>query len=149
MWEVALIFVVALIVLGPKQLTEVARSAGKLYRDIQRFAAEVRSSVDFDELTATHKPAPPPAAEKPPVESSLPGPFIGADPGERYGPDFYADLLESSKNESPEDTKINADSNSPAEAKTSEPGTTHELDKATDAQQEGDAVNKGPVEPKT
>jgi Sec-independent protein translocase protein TatA len=96
MWEVVLILVVALIVLGPRQLTEVARTLGKMYREIQKLATDVRNSVDIDALTSLednshpsrHKYEPPPPVKNPDL---LPP------SGERSGPDFYADLLESSK----------------------------------------------------
>ena len=61
MWEIVLILVVALIFLGPRQLTETARVLGKLYREIQKMAFDVRNSIDFDldmlaPPTDTHKP---------------------------------------------------------------------------------------------
>lgn len=102
MWEVVLILVVALIVLGPKQLTETARVLGKLYREIQKMASDVRNSVDLDALTSTdHYPEPsagkPESAESPKKDQTILAPL-----GEKSGPDFYADLLESSKEEKPE-----------------------------------------------
>jgi Sec-independent protein translocase protein TatA len=106
MWEVVLILVVALVVLGPRQLTEVAKALGKLYREVQKLASDVRSSVDLDALTRIDDPPdksrqnyePPPAVK----DQELVAP-----PGERSGPDFYADLLESSKepDDKPEETK--------------------------------------------
>lgn len=100
MWEVVLILVVALIVLGPRQLTEVARTLGKMYREVQKLAADVRNTVDLDALTRpddhpepsrqNYEPPPPPKSQD-----------LIPPPGERSGPDFYADLLESSKE--PED----------------------------------------------
>jgi sec-independent protein translocase protein TatB len=106
MWEVVLILVVALIVLGPKQLTETARVLGRLYREIQKLATEVRSTVDFDAITGTDHhssppmytpppPPPPPATESSAAANS----DIPVEPGRKSGPDFYADLLESSREE--------------------------------------------------
>jgi len=107
MWEVVLILVVALVVLGPRQLTEVARALGKLYREIQKLATDVRSSVDLDALTRIDDP-PDPSREKYEPPPAVKDHDLVAPPGERSGPDFYADLLESSKE--PEDK--------PSEAKT-------------------------------
>lgn len=108
MWEVVLILVVALIVLGPKQLTETARVLGRLYREVQKMASDVRNSVDLDSLTSmdhypepsTHKPEQNSSPKE--VESVLPG------SGEKSGPDFYADLLESSKEEEQEEVSASS-----------------------------------------
>jgi len=96
MWEVVLILVVALIVLGPKQLTEVAKTLGKMYREIQKLATDVRNSVDLDALTSIDdRPEPPrPKYEPPPPPKDT---DLLPSAGERSGPDFYAELLESSK----------------------------------------------------
>ena len=61
MWEIVLILAVALIMLGPKQLTETARVMGKLYREIQKMAFDVRNSIDFD----LEEPAPRSSDAKP------------------------------------------------------------------------------------
>jgi Sec-independent protein translocase protein TatA len=101
MWETAMIFLVALVVLGPKQLIEVARAAGKLYRDIQKMVWDVRQSVDLDAVMSSSPPAPPPRA---PERSPASAPEAAAGeapllPARASGPDFYAELLESSKRE--------------------------------------------------
>jgi len=46
--ELLVIMVVALIVLGPKRLPEVARSLGKFYRELTSSINEVKSSVVSD-----------------------------------------------------------------------------------------------------
>jgi Sec-independent protein translocase protein TatA len=97
MWEVVLILVVALIVLGPKQLVETARVVGKVYREILKMAGDIRSSIDLDSLTP-HEPrksAPyqPPSSPTYPDRDTMPPERV------KSGPDFYADLLESSKEE--------------------------------------------------
>lgn len=46
--ELLLIMVVALIVLGPQRLPEVARALGKFYREIKSSVDEVKSSVVND-----------------------------------------------------------------------------------------------------
>jgi Tat protein translocase TatB subunit len=51
-WELAVIFLVAFLVLGPKKLPELAKSIGKGLRDLRRASADLRSSVEepLDEL---------------------------------------------------------------------------------------------------
>jgi Tat protein translocase TatB subunit len=45
-WELVIIFMVALIVLGPKRLPEVAKTLGRFYREIMGVVNEVKSSVN-------------------------------------------------------------------------------------------------------
>ncbi len=45
-WELVVIFMVALIVLGPKRLPEVAKTIGRFYREIMGVVNEVKSSVN-------------------------------------------------------------------------------------------------------
>ncbi|MGO9122236.1 MAG: twin-arginine translocase TatA/TatE family subunit [Desulfomonilaceae bacterium] len=98
MWEIVLILVVALIFLGPRQLTETARVLGKLYREIQKMAFDVRNSIDFDlDLPSPHVDSPKP--EKEPDRKATDDNALLPQPGEKTGPDFYAELLESSKEE--------------------------------------------------
>ncbi len=105
MWEVVLILVVALIVLGPRQLTEAAKVAGKLYREIQKMAWDVRNSIDLDAIDSppSSRPPSPPRYEPllPKSEPSDPAPPLKDMPAmdQRNGPDFYAELLEKSKEE--------------------------------------------------
>jgi Sec-independent protein translocase protein TatA len=90
MWEVALILMVALIVLGPKQLTETARVAGRIYRELMKMVSDMRNSVNWDEIARIDEPKPKPSMTSP---SATPA-------GEtKTGPDFYAELLESGKEE--------------------------------------------------
>jgi Sec-independent protein translocase protein TatA len=103
MWEIVLILVVALILLGPKQLTETARVLGKLYREIQKLAFDVRNSIDFD----LEEPATPSSDFKPEKETDqkvVDDKALLPPPEEKTGPDFYAELLESSKVEEKSDT---------------------------------------------
>lgn len=125
MWEVVLILVVALVVLGPRQLTEVARTLGKLYREVQKLAADVRSSVDLDALTRVDDP-PDPVRQNYEPPPAVKDHDLTAPPGERSGPDFYADLLESSKE--PEDK--------PAETEaTTEPADAHHAAQETQSKE--------------
>lgn len=104
MWELALILVVALIVLGPRQLTETAKVVGKLYRELQRMTSDLRSNIDLDLSSSSSSYNPPPPQYQPPMPDSLePG-------GKKTGPDFYADLLEKSEEE---EKKEQAESQNP------------------------------------
>jgi len=58
--ELILIFIVALLVLGPKRLPEVAKTLGRFYRDIRSTVDEVKEVI-VEEPT---KPRTPPVEEK-------------------------------------------------------------------------------------
>lgn len=100
MWEVVAILVVALIFLGPQQLAETARVVGKMYRELQKMMWDIRNSVDLDSLTSSnsHQYEPPrknhEAAQRMVAQTDLVPP-----PGEKTGPDFYAELLEKATEE--------------------------------------------------
>jgi Sec-independent protein translocase protein TatA len=102
MGEFVLIMMVALIVLGPKQLLETAKVAGKAYRELVKMAGDLRNSVDLDALTSDRKPhVPPPPPAPPPAQPAAADTSqdVTPPPLERSGPDFYADLLESAREE--------------------------------------------------
>jgi sec-independent protein translocase protein TatB len=101
-WELGLIVLVALILLGPRQLADTAKVLGRLYREIQKMALDVRSSIDLDALTS-EKPRREFEETKQHVSRAMsPDTDLTPPPGQKSGPDFYADLLEQSKEE---DTK--------------------------------------------
>ena len=124
MWELGLVMVVALIILGPRQLTEAARVLGRLYREIQKLTWDIRNSIDLD--------APPSSSSKDdtrPAKDNEPSQTTGQDldsmisQDKNSGPDFYADLLETSKEEEePEQS----------EAKSEQSTTTESSDKERD-----------------
>jgi Sec-independent protein translocase protein TatA len=93
MWEVVLILVVALVVLGPSQLMETAKVLGKLYRELQKMVMDVRNTVDIDSLTSTTPPAPQPSPPHYEPPKGFTRQDLVAPPGEKTGPDFYAELL--------------------------------------------------------
>ncbi len=118
MWEILLILVVALIILGPRQLAEAAQVMGKLYREIQRMTWDLRNSIDLETLSSSkqdqyqHQTKPETTETTDKVKEML--------PGEKSGPDFYADLLESAKEEDeqkkeaqPESKEVNLGGSSP------------------------------------
>jgi len=100
MWEVVAILVVALIFLGPRQLAETARVAGKMYRELQKMMWDIRSSVDLDSLTSTdsHHYEPPNKNHETAQRMVSQGDLVPP-AGEKTGPDFYAELLEKASEE--------------------------------------------------
>ena len=46
--EILVILLVALLVLGPKEIPKIARTIGKTLKDIHRFKDELRQSVDTE-----------------------------------------------------------------------------------------------------
>ncbi len=131
MWEIIIVVVVALIILGPRQLTETAKTLGRLYRDIQKLTWELKNSIDLDSALSTDttdrssrdetQPSAPGQGESPVKQQDELPPV----PGERSGPDFYAQLLESSEESgqlesSPTDETLRETSGSEEEEHTTE-----------------------------
>jgi TatA/E family protein of Tat protein translocase len=82
--EILVIFVVALLVFGPKEIPRVARQAAKGWREVQRFQASLRSDIDdvlreVDEEEERGTPAP----TLPPKEAEL---DAGPSPEDRPSP---------------------------------------------------------------
>ncbi len=78
-WEIVLIIVVALIVLGPGKIPEFARKLGKAVRAIRKASADLTTAVSrelnaSEDKTAASSPqepdktAPPPEAKKPALQ---------------------------------------------------------------------------------
>lgn len=97
MWELGLILLVALILLGPRQLTETAKVMGRLYREIQRMTSDLRNSVDLDSLTTPTYSQSGEQKKATEADSRYKDQEIVPLAGEKSGPDFYAELLESSE----------------------------------------------------
>jgi Tat protein translocase TatB subunit len=57
-WEILLILILALIILGPGKLTEFARTLGKIVRAIRKASTELTTAVTR-ELEATQNETPP------------------------------------------------------------------------------------------
>lgn len=108
MWEIGLIMLLALLVLGPHQLVDAARVVGKLYREVQKMAWDVRNAVDLDAPLPTSNEKP---TTETPEESKAEGrdPELMPPPGEKSGPDFYAELLENSKESDDEIEQVSTD----------------------------------------
>jgi Tat protein translocase TatB subunit len=77
--EILVIFVVALMVFGPKELPKLARQAAKAWREVQRFQANVRRDIDEvmhdDEESESPSPTPtlPPKQQDQPPGALPPG----------------------------------------------------------------------------
>ena len=69
--EIAVVFLVAFLALGPGKSIEMARTAGKLLRDLRRTFDEVTSAVNLEEddrkppRQSDTTPTPPPAGSRP------------------------------------------------------------------------------------
>ena len=74
--ELLIIFVVALIVFGPRKLPELGRSLGKSIAEFKRASNELRSTLD-DEIRTEERRAPAPAAVTTPAISA---PVVSSDP---------------------------------------------------------------------
>ena len=73
-WEIVLILVVIMIVLGPKRLPEIARTLGKAVRAIKKASSDLTTAVSR-ELDETKKEAPSSGRENP--ETKQPTPTTG------------------------------------------------------------------------
>ncbi|MEG3639504.1 Sec-independent protein translocase subunit TatA/TatB [Magnetococcus sp. PR-3] len=68
--EIFIVLVVALVVIGPDKIPEVARGLAKAMRQMQRFAQDIRDSVDLDEIQNSNRTAPAQAQEPEPLAES-------------------------------------------------------------------------------
>ena len=76
-WEISIILGIALVILGPTKLPELARSFGKGLREFRKATEEFKSTID----TEVHRPDPPkPSAriESPKPAAPVPAPAAGA-----------------------------------------------------------------------
>jgi sec-independent protein translocase protein TatB len=85
MQELLLILVIALIVLGPKKLPDVAKSLGKALNEFKRATSDIKESLDLDDslhtvkktfhaMNDTQPVAPADASISRPSEATPPGP---------------------------------------------------------------------------
>ena len=63
MMELGVIFVVALLVLGPARSLDMAKTTGKLFREFRRSIAEMNSAIDLDAPIPRAQPTEPPAPQ--------------------------------------------------------------------------------------
>jgi sec-independent protein translocase protein TatB len=74
-WEIVLIIVLALIIMGPAKLTETARTLGKIVRTIKRAGSEFTTTVTRELDKPPDEPSKPPEA----VETTAPHPGTSTD----------------------------------------------------------------------
>lgn len=75
-WEIAIVLIVALIILGPKKLPELARSLGKGIREFRKATDDFKSTIDYE----AQKPEPPKRQIKAAVDDAeiMPEPTVNA-----------------------------------------------------------------------
>jgi sec-independent protein translocase protein TatA len=76
--ELALIFVIALMVFGPKNLPQLGRSLGRAMREFRRASDEFRSTIETN-LQINETDPPPATAATPTVETGAPEPLASAE----------------------------------------------------------------------
>ena len=90
--ELAVIFLIAFLVMGPAKAIEMARTAGKLIGDMRRTVNEMTAAVDLNENRPSAQPPAPPQAPSPPV-TPPPGavPTSGPEEGNEQQPRTHTD----------------------------------------------------------
>ena len=77
--ELIIIFVIALVIFGPRKLPELGRSLGKSLSEFKRASNELKSTLEeeirLDEQRTTLE-----ASKTPPVATSPPGPPVATEP---------------------------------------------------------------------
>lgn len=77
--EVFVIVIVALLVIGPENLPEVARTLARTLRQVRRVVADVRNSINLEEFEQRHSPTPSRRSDGP--VSPQTGDAVGEDVG--------------------------------------------------------------------
>lgn len=72
--ELMLIFVVALLVFGPRKLPELGKSIGKGLSEFRRASQELRSTLEEEVRVEEQRTPPPPAAREGDTPATLPAP---------------------------------------------------------------------------
>ncbi len=89
--ELLVVLAIALILLGPKKLPDLARSLGKGFAEFRRATQELRSSLDVEAVirpsagTPAFKAGPPDEAAAPPSPGGEPAGPAGSAPGQGEG----------------------------------------------------------------
>jgi len=76
-WEILLILILALIVLGPGKLTDFARTLGKTVRAIRKYSTDLTTTVTRELDKAGEEPPEEENQSKPPSASGEPGTKAG------------------------------------------------------------------------
>ncbi len=82
--ELIIIFVVALLVFGPRKLPELGKSLGRGLSEFRRASNELRNTLEEEVRAAEYEPPPPPPKQEKPTEAApadpQPAVEIGQDP---------------------------------------------------------------------
>ena len=65
--EIIVILIIALLVIGPRKLPDVAKSLGKAFREFKNATEDLKQNFDLDTLT---REEPPPAPKKPTLDDA-------------------------------------------------------------------------------
>ena len=84
--EILFLAALGLVIIGPKQLPEVARTVGRFLNDLRRtsntFTEEFKSQMKIDPIKFDEKPLPPHYNQPPPAEDAIAEPEIILPEGE-------------------------------------------------------------------
>ncbi len=99
--EIIVIFVVALLVFGPKRLPEIARNIGRVFAEFRRTANDLQSHLNVNattHYTPPPRPAVQPSAEKPAESQPTSAQATPSDPTQKLDtqPDAASTSSESS-----------------------------------------------------
>ena len=70
-WEILLILILAMILMGPGKITEIARTLGRTIRAIKKASSDLTATVTRELETTQSKPPPPQPKEAKTVEAPL------------------------------------------------------------------------------
>jgi TatA/E family protein of Tat protein translocase len=73
-WELLLVFVVALLVFGPRKIPELARGLGKGLHELRRLSTELQREIHLADVEDERKRIAAQAAPPPPADSGRPEP---------------------------------------------------------------------------
>jgi len=65
--EIIIILVVALLIIGPRKLPDLAKSLGKAFREFKHATDDIKQNFDLDALT--REETPPPVKKTPPSDA--------------------------------------------------------------------------------
>lgn len=88
-WELVVIFAVALIIFGPRKLPELGKSLGKSLSEFKRASNELRSTLDDEIRSEDRRAANAPPAKASATTAATPGPDVDSvtTPSELIDPD--------------------------------------------------------------
>lgn len=66
--ELIVILIVALIIIGPQKLPEIAKSLGKAMGEVKRATRDIQDELKFDDLLKDEEPPQAPSPRTPPTQ---------------------------------------------------------------------------------